>query len=346
MSAPALPFVASTRDRLLDPRLASPTRLAALEATGLLDGQADAVLDRVARLGARVLGVPVCLASLVTDRAQYLPGLTGQGGEAASSRRTALSHSFCRHVVLQDAPFVVTDAARDVRVVDDPAREARGVTAYAGVPLRTAAGETLGALCAISPAPVAWTDDELDTLHELARIAMAEIELRLTTRALHDTNRRLHAQLLHDDLTGLLNRRGMLEAARDALARARARREPFVVGVIELAGLRAINATAGFAAADALLVEMATVLTETFRAGDLVARFCGNEFAVLVVNASAEDLPFIVARLEAALDVHNGVPGRDALLVARTGFSAWDPSAPVSIATLLQSAAALVSTPA
>jgi diguanylate cyclase (GGDEF)-like protein len=244
-------------------------------------------------------------------------------------------------VVLQEAPLVVPDTDQHPLLRYDPARHALNVNAHAGVPLRTAAGETLGAFCAIRDAPVVWSEQHLATLQELAQMAMAEIELRLTTRALLETNRRLHAQLLHDELTGLFNRRGFLDAARDAMAHARDRREPFAIGVIEVAGLRALNATSGVAAGDALLVETATVLLETFREGDLVARLGGDEFAVLVANASEADLPFLAARLAAAIDVHNNVPGRDAALAVHTGFAAWEPAVPVSIATLLQRADAL-----
>src|SRR5919199_518520 len=60
----------------------------------------------------------------------------------------------------------------------EPAISARGVVAYAGIPLVTAEGLAVGAFCVIDHQPRAWTQDELALLQDLAAAAMTEIELR------------------------------------------------------------------------------------------------------------------------------------------------------------------------
>jgi GGDEF domain-containing protein len=269
-------------------RLTSPPRLAALQSTGLLNGTSDPVLDRLARLTTALLGVPIALVSLVDDRAQHFPGLEGLGGWAGEGRGTPLSHSFCQHVVTRDSALFVQDAATHELVRGNLAFKELGVVAYAGVPLRTADGETLGALCAIDTAPKVWTAEQVAALDDLAAAAMAEIELRATTRALLATQERLRAQTIRDELTGLLNRRGFAEHAGLIAASAERNRVPFVVLALDLDGFKEINDTHGHDAGDEALVEMAAILSETFRASDVVARMGGDEFLVVATNTTAE----------------------------------------------------------
>lgn len=157
-------------------------RLAALEATSLLDGGEEPAFDRLTRLAAKVLGTPVALLSLVDDHRQFFPSATGLPEPWASRRETPLTHSFCKHVVANGEPFVVDDARVHPDVHDNPSVEELGVVAYAGVPLRTSEDHVLGALCAIDSSPRQWTSNEIDVLKELAASFVREVELRATTR--------------------------------------------------------------------------------------------------------------------------------------------------------------------
>ena len=320
-------------DPLLDER-----RLAALEATGLLGGTPSPVLDRIARLATRLLQVPVSLASLVSGTHQSFAGLAGLTGWAGETRQTPLSHSFCRHGVRHAPPFVVEDASRHPLVADNPARFELHVSAYAGVPLRLSTGELLGAFCAIDAEPRTWSDDDITLLEELASMATAEIELRVTATALHQARRQCLYQMRHDALTGLRNRHGFLEAARDLLTEARRDKVPCLLVELELAHLREVNVRHGFLAGDALLVEATTLLEAAIRPGDLVARTGSAEFALLVRHATEADIPFLDARLAAAIDVHNASPTRDMPLALHRGYAAWTWDAPRSVSALLQAA--------
>jgi diguanylate cyclase (GGDEF)-like protein len=329
----------------LHARLTSPTRLAALRASGLLDGAANPVLDRLSRLVTTLLGVPVALVSLVDDRRQHFAGLAGLGGWAGEERGTPLSHSFCQHVVASDATLLVGDASAHPLVRENLAFTELGVMAYAGVPLRTAEGETLGALCAIDTAPCRWRPEHVAVLEDLAAAAMAEIELRSTSHALVATqdrllaaHERLREQSVRDELTGLLNRRGFGEQARQHLALAQRTNAPFLVVAMDLDGFKAINDTLGHDAGDEALVEMAVVLTQTCRASDAVARMGGDEFVALLTNAGAAEAELARARLRAAVAARNAMPDRDYALATSIGIAAWQPDAPTPLAALLRDA--------
>ncbi|HEX8394411.1 MAG TPA: PAS domain S-box protein [Longimicrobium sp.] len=157
--------------------LSDPARLAAVR--DVLDGGESAArsFDRLARLAARLLNVPVALVTLVTDERQVFLGLSGLSEPWATLRETPLTHSFCQHVVGRGVPMAVEDARRDPLLAGNGAIPDLGVIGYAGIPL-VLEGRPLGSLCAIDPRPHAWTQDELDALEDLTASVMTEIELR------------------------------------------------------------------------------------------------------------------------------------------------------------------------
>jgi diguanylate cyclase (GGDEF)-like protein len=319
-------------------RLCSPTRIAALEATGLLNGRANPVLDRVAGMVTRLLRVPIGVVSLVHRAQQHFPGMSGLEGSAGETRATPLSHSYCQYVVLRDAAFVLNDAAADPVYGHHAAHRELGVAAYAGVPLRTSDGQMLGALCAVHTAPMEWTADHIATLEELAAMAMAEIELRATTRALAMANRKLTDQLVRDPLTGVLNRIGFNARAAVELESARRARSPLLLCLLDLNDFHGINARLGHDVGDTALVETAALLEGALRDTDVLARTGADEFVALIANASDADIPYVTARLAASFDVHNATRNREFSLDASLGFAALDPATPVSMSTLLQRA--------
>ena len=158
-------------------RLADPARLAALRESALLDSAPDEAFDRLTRLVTKVLNVPVALVSLVADDHQYFKSCVGPPEMWASGRRTALTHSFCQHVVASGEPLVVEDARLNPLVRDNLAVTDLNVIAYAGVPLFTSGGFALGAFCAIDGKPRAWRDEEVAVLRDLAASVTAEMEL-------------------------------------------------------------------------------------------------------------------------------------------------------------------------
>ena len=90
--------------------------------------------------------------------------------------------------------------------------------AYLGVPLATADGTRLGALCAIDHQPREWTGRDHGVLEDLAGAAMSEIELRHANRQVAEAAAELHFAATHDSLTRLGNRRALLSDLAEVLA--------------------------------------------------------------------------------------------------------------------------------
>jgi diguanylate cyclase (GGDEF)-like protein len=127
--------------------------------------------------------------------------------------------------------------------------------------------------------------------------------------------RAVTAQALTDPLTGVLNRRGFMNAAEREIARARRYQRPVALAYVDVRGLKAVNDSEGHFAGDELLREAASLLTESARAEDAVGRMGGDELALLLGEQSGDDAAIVAARIRAQ------VPARRAALRLR---GRWD----------------------
>jgi hypothetical protein len=157
--------------------LRSPRRLAAVKATGLLDSGPTKGFDRLTRIGARLLGVPVTFISLVnSDRDIYLSHC-GFAGSLASERQLT-GQTFCHFTIEDEAPLAIPDTRAHPVYRNVPTVESPGVAAYLGAPLVLLSGEVIGAFCAIDFVPRAWTDAQIQDAVDLASLVVTEIESR------------------------------------------------------------------------------------------------------------------------------------------------------------------------
>ena len=158
--------------------LTRPDRLTALRRTALLDTPAEESFDRLTRMAARLLGTPVSLIALVAEDRQFFKSAVGLPEPWASRRVTPISFSFCGQVVATGEPLVLEDARRHPLLRHNPVIRELGWVAYAGVPLVTRLGHTIGALCVADKTPRLWSERDIALLQDLAASVVTEIELR------------------------------------------------------------------------------------------------------------------------------------------------------------------------
>ncbi len=123
-------------------------------------------------------------------------------------------------------------------------------------------------------------DRDFRELGELRRELERRIEER--TLELREANHRLEEVSRTDSLTGLLNRRGFLEKGEAEIERSRRSRKPFSVVMVDADHFKRINDLHGHAAGDLALQWIGELLRRSLRAQDLVARWGGEEFVLLL----------------------------------------------------------------
>jgi diguanylate cyclase (GGDEF)-like protein len=121
--------------------------------------------------------------------------------------------------------------------------------------------------------------------------------LRAVTRETQRLTERLRREAVHDDLTGLLNRRGWREAALRELAQAARSGTSIGVAVIDLDDLKQINDSMGHDAGDRILRETADRMRAALRGGDVLARLGGDEFVALLTDATLDGVLDVVRRM-------------------------------------------------
>lgn len=176
------------------------TRLSALDRTGLLDTDPEAAYDRVTSLIKTLLGADIALVSLVDDQRQFFKSQCGIPLGHVAAHGTALSHSFCQHVVTSTAPLAVSDARSHDLVRDNLAVPDLNVIAYLGVPLRAPDGHVLGSLCAIQHTPREWTTKDRAALESFAVVVENLVAYRMTTVSamlVAQTNRTVAEEYIH-----------------------------------------------------------------------------------------------------------------------------------------------------
>lgn len=139
---------------------------------------------------------------------------------------------------------------------------------------------------------------------------------------------------LTDDLTGLHNRRGFLALAEQQLKLGRRSSREILLFFIDVDGLKRVNDSFGHFEGDLALIHTAEVLEKTFRGSDLIARFGGDEFTVLAIEASGHSEGTIKARLSEQLRRINAKESRYALSLS-LGVARFDPRSTASIGQLM-----------
>jgi diguanylate cyclase (GGDEF)-like protein/PAS domain S-box-containing protein len=127
-------------------------------------------------------------------------------------------------------------------------------------------------------------------------------------------------QAFHDSLTGLPNRALFRDRLDQALARGKRSSELVAVLLVDLDGFKQVNDTLGHDAGDRLLREVAQRFKHTVRESDTVARFGGDEFAVLLESVAQRDVEALARRLLDGVAKPVVIAGREVSLGASIGI--------------------------
>ncbi len=129
-----------------------------------------------------------------------------------------------------------------------------------------------------------------------------------------------------DPLTGLANRRYLLERLEEEAARARRKERPFSIAMADIDDFKAINDTFGHDCGDTVLRRVAGIIKECIRKEDMVARWGGEEFLLFFVETPVEDARLTAERIrEKIAGSIADCRGTPVAVTVTIGVAAYDP---------------------
>jgi signal transduction histidine kinase len=158
-------------------------RLNAVKSYHLLDTLAESEYDNITSLIASVCDAPICLITLLDEDRNFLKSHYGIPMNE-SPRKT----SFCGHAILQpEALFIVEDARKDSRFVDNPIVTKQGAIFYVGAPLISEEGFPLGTLCVFDVKPRKLNLKEKEIIIAMAKQVVKLFELHKKNNELNES---------------------------------------------------------------------------------------------------------------------------------------------------------------
>ncbi|MFG1289079.1 EAL domain-containing protein [Xanthobacter versatilis] len=165
-----------------------------------------------------------------------------------------------------------------------------GIKGCWSIPARLRGGKVAATFAFYFPGPpfaAPWLESVVSACADLCALVLERSEARDRIATLASI----------DALTGLPNRRRLIESLGDLIAEAAERDEPLAVMMLDVDHFKDVNETLGHSTGDELLVEMARRLQAQLRTGDTVGRTGGDEFVVVVHDCAAEEAARIARRL-------------------------------------------------
>lgn len=258
-------------------------RLFALKQLNLLDTPPSESFDRITRMASQIFDLPIAAVSLTDSDRQWFKSRVG-----VAHTEIPRFKACCGEVADTSGVLVVNDLLTSPDYSDSTLAHS-GIRFYAGAPLITRDGYTLGAMCVLGTEPRAITDPEMAVLRDLAAMVMGQIEMQ-------------HAYGRVDPLTGLANRSQFLEDL-DDLARDKPG-EPlfaFFTDLVDVAQMIAIQRVMGPAFLDKLVRSAASHLQRSLPEGVRLYSASPCQFVHVMATRSAREAVSLAARWRAGL---------------------------------------------
>jgi diguanylate cyclase (GGDEF)-like protein len=272
------------------------------------------LLSRISELVCDLIDAQACSVMLLDAKRERLLAKAAYGlrSERIHSLSFAMGEGIAGWVALHGEAVLLDDATKDPRFVR-LADSRTPIAAMICVPL-IARGERVGVVTATSSVPAAFSASDLEIVRFIA-----------TTIALDIENVRLHRVAVTDLLTGAFNREFLANRLPAEVEAASERDRPLSIAMVDVDHFKRVNDLYGHSIGDIVLAEIAMRLRSAIRTGDLLVRYGGEEFLVLLPRATAERAAEIGQRMqercaEGTIEVARGV---NISVTVSVGIAQW-----------------------
>jgi diguanylate cyclase (GGDEF)-like protein len=275
-------------------------KLAELHSSSLLYTPIEERFERIIRVARRALRVPVAAVTFLSTEKQWFKAIAGW-----SVSELPIENSLCRQTLEGMTLMVVPDTHTDSRFSDHPlVRDHPRIRFYAGHPILDASEVPVGTLCIMDVKPRDLSPADASCLIDLAMITQAELMTDRLANAQGELIGKLslaRRESMIDVLTKLWNRRGTNVFLKNAIERADKAQTELALCMLDVDRFKQINDLHGHPAGDEALRKVAQVLTSTLRTSDIVCRYGGDEFVIILPGADAKFATEILRRVRGAI---------------------------------------------
>jgi diguanylate cyclase (GGDEF)-like protein len=272
----------------------------AQETTAVLD--LDTLLTRIVTIIREVMGYyMVSILLPVNDATELRVGAQSGYANDITGFTIPISQGIIGWVYTHGVPQIIPEVEADPRYIGYSDQ----VHSKLAFPLMSR-GRVVGVLNADSQHVDAFSEADVALMSAVG----SQLASCLEVAQLHDTLKR---EASHDPLTRLNNRRHFLERIQQEIVRARESGESFSIVFLDVDQLKRINDTYGHLAGDALLREVSNALMDAVRGEDVVARYGGDEFVVLLPATPAAAAASVAQRISDGIARHRFMAGRELL---------------------------------
>ncbi len=252
--------------------------------------------ERITRLARRALAVPIAAITVVEDGRQWFKSVAG-----LQVSELPLEKSLCGEVLKDGRTVISGDTFEDLYLAENPlVRGKPHIRFYAGAPLKNSDKKTVGTFCVMDMKPRKPDANFGTILGDLADMAQRElfsVELSNAQTALVSKLGRARRQAMFDPLTRLWNRRGGTELLDAALQDALRHDHTLGICLADIDNFKQVNDHFGHQVGDQVLRRMAGGIVASVRPQDIVCRYGGEEFLVIVHDVDERGCMAIADRI-------------------------------------------------
>lgn len=261
-------------------------KLAALASHDTFYTPLEERFERITRLARQAMGVPVAAITTVKDDRQWFKSVNGW-----LVTELPMSKSLCNEVIKTGEPIIVQDTLNDLHLMSNPfVCNGPKFRFYAGYAIKDSAGETIGSFCVMDVKP-RITDAKfavaLADLGQMAQHELASSEVNIAQSELISKLGESRRQAMFDPLTRLWNRRGGMNLLSAAIQEATKFDHTLGVCLADIDFFKKINDQYGHPVGDQVLRKVATTIVAAVRPTDVVCRWGGEEFMIIIRDVDA-----------------------------------------------------------